>query len=84
MLLVRMAQISKRKSVLDRMRKQLPKTRVENGFYMSRKAFVEYRYVNYDLEQVQKDYEEISKVLFEMQMKLDEHNQSVEFNVDIE
>ena len=31
-LLVRMAQISKRKSVLDRMRKQLPKTRVENGY----------------------------------------------------
>ncbi len=83
-LLVRMAQIRKRKSVLDRMRKQLPKTRVENGYYMSRKAFVEYRYVNYDLEQVQKDYEEISKVPFEMQIKPDEHNQSVEFHVDIE
>lgn len=83
-LLVRMAQISKRKSVLDRMRKQMPKTRVEDGYYMSRKAFVEYRYVNYDLEQVKRDYDEISKLLFEMQMKLDEHNQTVEFDVDIE
>jgi hypothetical protein len=51
---------------------------------MSRKVFVEYRYVNYDLERVKKDYDEISKVLFEMQMKLDEHNQTVEFDVDIE
>ncbi len=33
---------------------------------------MEYRYVNYDLEQVKKDYDEISKILFEMQMKLDE------------
>ena len=83
-LLVRMAQISKRKNMLDRMRKQLPKSRVEDGYYMSRKAFVEYRYVNYDLEQVRKDYDEVSKVLFEMQMKLDEHNQTVEFDVDLD
>ena len=83
-LLVRMAQISKRKNALDRMRKQMPKTRVEDGYYISRKPFVEYRYVNYDLEQVKKDYDEISKVLFEMQMKLDEHNQTVEFDADIE
>ena len=83
-LLVRMAQISKRKLVLDRMRKQMPKSRVEDGYYMSRKAFVEYRYVNYDLEQVRKDYDEISKILFEMQMKLDEHNQTVELDIDIE
>ena len=83
-LLVRMAQISKRKNILDKMRKQMPKSRVEDGYYMSRKAFIEYRYVNYDLEQVRKDFDEISKVLFEMQMKLDEHNQSVEFDIDIE
>ena len=83
-LLVRMAQISKRKNALDRMRKQMPKARVEDGYYISRKSFVEYRYVNYDLEQVKKDYDEISKVLFEMQMKLDEHNQTVEFEIDIE
>lgn len=83
-LLVRMAQISKRKLVLDGMRKRNPKTRVEDGYYMSRKAFVEYRYVNYDLQQVRKDYDDISKLLFEMQMKLDEHNQTVEFDIDIE
>ena len=83
-LLIRMAQISKRKNVLDRMRKQMPKTRVEDGYYMSRKAFIEYRYVNYDLEQVRKDYDETSKVLFEMQIKLDEHNQTVEFDVEVE
>ena len=83
-LLVRMAQINKRKLVLDGMRKRMPRSRVEDGYYMSRKSFVEYRYVNYDLDQVRKDYDEISKLLFEMQMKLDEHNQTVEFDVDIE
>ena len=83
-LLVRMAQISKRKLVLDSMRKRMPKTRVEDGYYMSRKSFVEYRYVNYDLQQVKKDYDEVSKLLSEMQMKLDEHNQTVEFDIDIE
>ena len=79
-----MAQISKRRLVLDRMRKQIPKSRVENDGYYSRKSFVEYRYVNYDLEQVKKDYDETSRLLFEMQLKLDEFNQTVEFEVDVD
>ena len=83
-LLVRMAQMSKRKIVLDKMRKQLPKSRVEDRGYYSRKNFVEYRYVNYDLEKVKKDYEELSSVIFEMQMKLDEHNQTVEFDISVD
>ena len=83
-LLIRMAQISKRRLVLDRMRKQIPKSRVENDGYYSRKSFVEYRYVNYDLEQVKKDYDETSRLLFEMQLKLDEFNQTVEFEVDVD
>ena len=85
MLLVRMSQLNKRKAVLDNMRKQLPKSRVgDYGYYSSRKPTVEYTYVNYDLEQVRKDYDEVSCLLFEMQMRLDEHNQTVEFDVDVE
>ena len=83
-LLVKMAQVNKKKAKLDRMRKQLPKSRVEEGFYSARKSFIEYRYVNYDLEKVKKDYEEVSKLLFEMQMKLDEHNQNVLFDLEID
>ena len=83
-LLVHMAQINKRKSVLDRMRKQLPKSRVPASGWGSRKTIVEYRYVNYDLDQVSKDFDELSQLLFEMQMKLDEHNQNVLFDLEIE
>ena len=82
-LLVRMAQISKRKMMLDKMRKKMPKSRIGDDYY-SRKPFVEYRYVNYDIEQVKNDYDEISRLLFEMQLKLDEHNQEVEFEIEFE
>ena len=82
-LLVRMAQITKRKNMLGKMRKQLPKSRVEGNCF-SNKSIVEYRYANYDIEKVMEDYDKISRLLFEMQMKLDEHNQTVLFELDIE
>ena len=83
-ILVKMAQLNARKNILDRMRKQLPKCRVDDNVFSSRKSFVEYRYVNYDLERVQKDFDEVSKLLFEMQLKLDEHNQNAVFDIDID
>ena len=82
-ILVRMAQLNKRKSVLDEMRKRLPKAREEQGAYISRNAVPEYRYVNYDLDLVKQEYERISKELMEMQMALDKYNQTVQFDVDI-
>ncbi|MBR1796484.1 MAG: hypothetical protein IJ757_00495 [Clostridiales bacterium] len=85
MLLVRMSQLTKRKLTLDKMRKQLPKSRVEDsGYFSAKRSVVEYRYTNYDVEKVKRDFEEVSKTLFEMQMKLDVHNQTVQFDVDIE
>lgn len=44
-ILIKMAQLNKRKSVLDQMRKQLPKAREEQRSYMSRNAVPEYRYI---------------------------------------
>ncbi len=55
-ILIRMAQLNKRKVVLDEMRKRLPKTREEQRAYVSRNAVPEYRYSNYDLELVKKEY----------------------------
>lgn len=81
-ILVRMAQLSKRKIVLDYMRKELPKTRVEARF-SSRNAVPEYRYINYDLETVKKDFEDVSKRIMDMQMALDLYNQTVQFEVEI-
>ena len=67
-ILIKMAQLNKRKSVLDVMRKQLPKARVEQHAYMSRNAVPEYRYINYDLELIKAEYERISVEIMNMQI----------------
>ena len=82
-ILIKMAQQNKRKAVLDQMRKQLPKTREEQHSYMSRNAVPEYRYINYDLELIKREYESVSKTIMIMQMALDKYNQTVQFQVDI-
>lgn len=81
-ILIKMAQLNKRKTVLDQMRKQLPKAREEQA-YMSRNVVPEYRYINYDLELVKREYEVVSKAIMEMQMALDKYNQTVQFEVEI-
>ncbi len=82
-ILVKMAQMNKRKSILDYMRKQLPKARVEQHSYTSKNAVPEYRYINYDLDLIKQEYERISKAVMEMQIALDQYNQTVQFEVDI-
>ena len=82
-ILIKMAQLNKRKSVLDVMRKQLPKARVEQHAYVSRNAVPESKFINYDLELIKKEYESVSVKIMEMQMALDKYNQTVQFEVDI-
>ena len=82
-ILIKMAQLNKRKGVLDQMRKQLPKSRQEQHSYTSRNTVPEYRYINYDLELIKQEYENVSKTIMEMQMALDKYNQTVQFEVDI-
>ena len=82
-ILIKMAQLNKRKSVLDQMRKQLPKAREEQRSYMSRNTVPEYRYINYDLELFKKEYEAVSKTFMEMLLEIDKYNQTVQFEVDI-
>ncbi len=47
-ILIRMAQLSRRKQVLDQMSKTLPKSRVESRGYYGRNDTPEYCYTNYD------------------------------------
>lgn len=82
-ILIKMAQLNRRKTVLDVMRKRLPKSREEKRSYMSRNSVPEYRYINYDLELVKNEYELVSRSIMEMQMALDKYNQTVQFEVDI-
>lgn len=82
--LVKMAQLSKRKEILDVMRKEQPKTRINNsGWYTQKKSIVEYQYINYDIELVKKEYERVDKELAGIQIALDRYNQTVEFEVNI-
>ncbi len=83
MVLIRMAQLNRRKDFLDILRKEQPKSRVCSGGYSSRKPVPEYRYINYDLELIKKEYEKVDSMVAEMQMALDKYNQTVEFDVDI-
>lgn len=82
-ILIRMAQLNKRKGVLYWMRKQLPKTRDDNNSYRARNAVPEYRYINYDLDLIKAEYERVSETIMEMQIALDRYNQTVEFEVEI-
>lgn len=82
MILVKMAQLNNRKSFLDRLRKQLPKAREVQSF-SARNAVPEYRYINYDMEQVKQDYEKVSLMIMDMQIALDHHNQTELFEVEL-
>ena len=82
-ILVRMAQLNKCKNVLDRMRKQQPKTRINSGMYTARKTVPEYQYINYDLDLIKKEYEEIDSEIATMQIALDKFNQTFEFDVEV-
>ena len=82
-ILIKMAQLNKRKAVLDTMRKRLPKAREEQRSYMSRNTIPEYRYINYDLELIRQEYESVSKTIMGMQMALDRYNQTVQFEVNM-
>ena len=81
--LVKMAQLNKRKAVLDRLRKQAPKTRINSGMFSSRKTAPEYQYINYDLELVKGEYERVDAEIAAMQIALDKYNQTFEFEVEI-
>ena len=82
-ILIRMAQLGKRKKFLDDLRKQLPKTRVNQMTFSTRNAVPEYRYINYDLDLIKQEYERVSKEIMEMQIALDRYNQTVLFDVDL-
>lgn len=81
--LIRMAQLKKRKDILDMMRKRQPKARVRGGYLSVRSGSPEYTYLNYDLDQVKREYELISNEIMQLQIALDRHNQTIEFDVDI-
>ena len=82
-ILVKMAQMNKRKAVLDIMRKRQEKTRENSGIFGSRKTAPEYRYINYDLDLVNREYERVDAEIAAMQIALDKFNQTFEFEIEV-
>lgn len=81
-ILVRMAQLNRRKLVLDMMRKHEEKTRINSGMYAARKTAPEYEYINYNLDVVKAEYERVDAEISAMQIALDKFNQTFEFEVE--
>lgn len=81
-MLVYLPQLSRQCEVLSKMRDAMPKVRVSSG-YSGGSSIIDYRYANYDIEQVGRYYTEISDILAKAQTSLDLVNNTVEFEVDI-
>lgn len=81
--LIRMSQLNRRKQTLDFMRKEEPKTRLETSGFGNKKAVPEYRYINYDMDKVNREYAQIDAEISEMQLELDKFNQTFEFEVEL-
>lgn len=81
MILIKMAQLSRRKEFLDTMRKTQPKVRLNSGAYNTKKTAPEYQYINFDPALIQSEYDRIDRELASMQLALDHYNQTFEFEV---
>ncbi len=78
--LVYIPQLTKKCNKLRTMMNTLPKKRESESMYGSN--VIDYRYVNYDIGQVERDYYECKKELDTAQIQLDLVNSTVRFMVD--
>lgn len=78
-MLVYLPQLSAKKNKLMTMQNRLPKQREPIRFT----GIIEYSYANYDVDEVRRDYSEVSDELSRAQTALDVLNNSVRFEIDI-
>ena len=82
-ILIRMAQLNARKAMYDVFRKRLPKERSSSTVrYGTRRDAVEFVYANYDIAKAQAAFEQAEREVIALQLALDKHNQTFEFEVD--
>ena len=82
MVLVRIPQLTKRCDKLWQMMNKLPKARERASGYGRSNSIIDYRYTNYDIDQVEKDYYECKKELDRAQLQLDLVNSTCPLSVD--
>ena len=80
-MLVYLPQLNRQCEVLSKMRDAMPKVRVSSGY--SSGNIIDYKYANYDIEEVGRYYTELSDTLAKAQTVLDLVNSTVEFEIDI-
>lgn len=80
-MLVYLPQLNRQCEVLSKMRDAMPKVRVSSGY--SGGNIIDYKYANYDIEEVGRYYAELSDTLAKAQTVLDLVNSTVEFEIDI-
>ena len=81
--LVWLPQLTKQKEKLASLRKNKERTRVKDryGSYTER---IDYIYINYDIEKVKKDYDEVANALNSLQIALDKANGQGRVEIDFE
>ena len=77
-MLVLIPQLTKQKAKLGAMKDRLPKMREKVVGYGAN-GVIDYRYINYDIDEVQKEYQLVSEKLTKAQLALDNINTSIEF-----
>jgi len=81
-MLVYIPQLTNLKQRLQVMKGKLPKARVQHQ-YGNNSSIIDYEYINYDLDEVKRDYDLASDELARAQIALDTINNSVEFDLNM-
>lgn len=79
MILMRLDQLNKRKSILGKMRRHHPVSRIKNKEI---NATPEYVHINYDMKCVCTDFDKATEEMMELQTALDIFNQTKQFEID--
>ena len=81
--LIRLAQLSLKKSRLSSLSSNLPKERVRERFFGSSNGAIEYKYANYDVAQADADYQAVIDEIADLQLEIDLVNQTVPFSIEL-
>ena len=79
--LIALAQLSLERDRVADLRARQPKVRLGERLTGAGVATVEYRYANYDVQEVERDYETLSEKIAAIQLELDLANQTKTFEV---
>ena len=80
--LIYIPQLSKRCNKLREMMNKLPKARESTAVYGRGNPIIDYRYINYDVAEVERDYYRCKSELDRAQLQLDVVNSTIRFSVD--